>query len=79
MNNRFCRCCFPDHNADDTICWRLLSLPSDNKAGRAHKGHQNTKLCPWVSNLVYSSAGQTFPKIGAKDIFLNKYNAGKST
>lgn len=52
MNNRFCRCCFPDHNADDTICWRLLSLPSDNKAGRAHKGHQNTKLCPWVSNLV---------------------------
>lgn len=51
MNNRFCRCCFSDHNADDTICWRLLSLPSDSKAGRAHKGHQNTKLYPLVSNL----------------------------
>lgn len=77
MNNRFCRCCFSDHNADDTVCWRLLSLPSDNKADRAHKGDQNAKLDPWVSNLTYSSAGQT--KIGAKDIFLNKYNARKRT
>lgn len=52
MNNRFCRCCFSDHNADDTICWRLLSHPSDNKAGRAHRGHRNTKLYLWVSILA---------------------------
>lgn len=52
MNNRFCRCCFSDHNADDTVCWRLLRFPSDNKAGRAHKGHKNTKLYPWISNLA---------------------------
>lgn len=31
MNNRFCRCCFSDHNADDTICRGFLSHFSDNK------------------------------------------------
>lgn len=31
MNNRFCRCCFSDHNADDTICRGFLSHLSDNK------------------------------------------------
>lgn len=41
MNNIFCRCCFSDHNADGTICWRLLSHSSANEAGRAYEGHQN--------------------------------------
>lgn len=31
MNNRFGRCYFPDHNADDTICWGFHSHLSDNK------------------------------------------------
>lgn len=31
MNNRFCRCCFSDHNADGTICRGFLSHLSDNK------------------------------------------------
>lgn len=31
MNNRFCRCCFSDRNADDTICRGFLSHLSDNK------------------------------------------------
>lgn len=38
MNNRFCRCCFSDHNVDDTVCWRLLSRLSDNRTGRDHRG-----------------------------------------
>lgn len=52
MNNRFCRCCFSDHNTDDSVSWKLLSHPFDNKTGRDHKGHQNTKLCLWVSILA---------------------------
>lgn len=69
MNNRFCRCCFSDHNADDTVRWRLLSHPSDTKTGIAHKGRQDTRVCLWVSILASSSAGLTFPKLGAKDVF----------
>ena len=41
MNNRFCRCCFSDHNADDTICRGFLSHLSDNKHGlRSHSSGQ---------------------------------------
>lgn len=31
MNNRFGRCCFPDHNADDSIRRGFRSHLSDNK------------------------------------------------
>ena len=31
MNNRFCRCCFSAHNADDMRCWGFLRHLSDNK------------------------------------------------
>lgn len=63
MNNRFCRCCFSDHNADGTICRGFLSHLSDNKHSlSSQRSGKRPPVPAWGSPLEPGSPGEEPPE-----------------
>lgn len=63
MNNRFCRCCFSDHNADDTLCRGFRSHLSDHELAASQRsgetGWAGSSVSLWGAAALEADAATT--------------------